>query len=389
MTAGQPPRSDLLHQLASELDLPRTFVASYQLPKAGLPSRPCDLLDALGLQTADLSDMAKATLAALGQLGEQTRQSWLDFRWKLSAFQALQDIFDCPLGPGGDLRIIFQQYYFYYESALLLAECVLAGLNGLYTASDSLLRPFLEFSLLQNYFHRLSTTGSYRAVEHYFATAHAPARATLLKGALPDDAFCRPIKFRCKTHLEGLSESTQHPYHPQMSPLQHRRTRHGHSFEGIFFWQKIHFVLDAALWVYYANFPALFHPVDVLRKFGFNTPLGILVDFNNAELVRRSLNVSDYHAFKSYAEQQETTATTLAWARERPDLSDEEIAATWAADEARPPDLQAAYAEQVARLRAIRVALAFRAADESSEVPDDFIDSLWTLQGWSKLGRRK
>jgi hypothetical protein len=100
-----------------------------------------------------------------------------------------------------------------------------------------------------------------------------------------------------------------------------------------------------------------------------------------ALLVRRSLNVSDYHAFKSYAEQQETIATTLAWgARERPDLSDEEIAATWAADEPRPPDLQAAYAKQVARLRAIRVALAFRAADESSEVPDDFIDSLWTLK---------
>jgi hypothetical protein len=33
--------------------------------------------------------------------------------------------------------------------------------------------------------------------------------------------------------------------------------------------------------------------------------------------------------FKSYAEQQETIATTLAWARERPDLSYEEIAATW------------------------------------------------------------
>jgi hypothetical protein len=171
--------------------------------------------------------------------------------------------------------------------------------------------------------------------------------------------------------------------------LQHRRGQHGHSVEGIFFWQKIRFVLDTVLWVYYVNFPLLFHPIDVLRKFGFNAPLGMIADFNTGGLVRRSLPPSVYDAFKSYSAQQESAVSVLEWAQARPDLTDQEIAATWTADEPRPPDLQSAYAMQMARLRAMRVSLAFRAAEETRDVSDDFLNRLWTLEGWSALARRK
>src|SRR6202041_2438839 len=144
----------------------------------------------------------------------------------------------------------------------------------------------------------------------------------LLKGALPHNSFCAPIRYRLENILRGLSESTQHPYHPDSSPLQHRRRRHGHLIEGIFFWEKIRFVLDAALWTYYVNFPLLFHPVDILRKFGFAGPVGVLVDFHVAEIVRRSLSEADYDAFKAHSLSQENVAAVLEWALGKPDLSD-------------------------------------------------------------------
>jgi hypothetical protein len=192
------PAPDLLRQLIEETELPRRFGAFYQTPKGPLESaQPYRLLDALGLESKDLSDIAAKTLEALEDLGKDTSSDWLHFRWQLSAFVHVQDIFDSVIQEGKDPRTLFQQYYFYYESQIILAECVLAGLSGLYVASDALLRPFLEFSLFQNYYYRVTRdSGSYAAIETYFTNKRQLSWGTAMKKALPKDAFCRLIRFR-------------------------------------------------------------------------------------------------------------------------------------------------------------------------------------------------
>ena len=90
----------------------------------------------------------------------------------------------------------------------MLAESILSGLNGLYIASNALLRPFLEFSLLQNYYYRLVERAAYTPVQDYLEKGRHPSWGTVLNDALPHDSFCRSIRYRLQAHLAGLSTLT-------------------------------------------------------------------------------------------------------------------------------------------------------------------------------------
>jgi len=387
--ADQGPTSELLRKLIAEFGTPRCFTSSYQFAKGPLEEAPpFEPLDALEINHDVLSDKALAALEAIEEVVKDSPAEWMDFRWKLSAFLHLQDILDAPLYEAKELKIFFEQYYFYYESRTLLAESFLAVLNGLYTASDALLRPFLEFSLLQNYYYRVSRDSrDYAAFEKFLGDKQVPSWNTVMKKALPKDDFCRPIRFRMSSHLAALSQSVLHVYHPEDSPQQYRRQPHGHSIEGLFFWHKISLIVDAALWVYYVNFPMVFYPTDVLRKFGFNGPVGVVADPQTAHFVRKSLSETDYEAFKSYNAAE--CAPTVQWVQSRPDLSDDAIRSSWSHPEEDhcPPDLQHAFGLHTARFRALRLAMAFHAAERLQDVSDEFLGRVSTLAGWKEFAR--
>ena len=386
-----PPQTDLLKRLFSEFSEPKSFEVFYQVGRdADSPARLYDILAALGIPRNDLSEIAHATLNSIEELTSEDNSDWLDFRWKLTAFVHVQDIFDVIIHESKDLRTWFQQYYFYYESCVILAESILSGLNGFYVASDALLRPFLEFTLLQNYYYRVSRKAStYSLIEEYFNRGKHPSWNTVLRNAIPDDSFCRPIRFRLQTNLAGLSESSTHPYHPDNSPVQHRKSEHGHSLVGLFFWEKTRFILDAALWAYYVNFPLLFHPVDVVRKFGYNSPVGIVVDKQCAEAVRHSLSADDYQAFKEYSEGHEGTTAVLEWVDSRPNLTDKEIQSTWNEKEnGKWLGLWEGYCLQMAKLRATRKGMAFRQSQQK-EPPDALLRDAASLAGWKRISRRE
>lgn len=361
----QEPRSELLRQLVKDFDTPRRFTSKYLFAKGPLENAPpFHPLDALGIERESLSDKACAALQAIEEVVEDSQEDRLDFRWKLSAFLHVQDILDAPLYQSKELKTLFEQYYFYYESRSLLGESFLAGLNGLYTASDALLRPFLEFSLIQNYYYRVSQLSrSYADFEKFLIDRRLPSWNTVMKKAVPRDDFCRPIRLRVSSHLAALSQSVLHVYHPEDSSQQSRQKSHGHSIEGLFFWHKTRLIVDAALWVYYVNFPMLFYPIDVLRKFGFNGPVGVFADFQTAHFVQKSLSATDYEAFKAYGYNE--CELTLEWARSRPDLSDNNIRSSWdhSEDTPCPPDIQHAFGLHTARFRALRVAMAFYVAE--------------------------
>jgi hypothetical protein len=383
------PQSELLKRLLSEIDEPRRFEVIYELARRPESlSQPCDILVALGVPKDAVSDRATEALDAIKELARNGDSSWVDFRWKLTAFVHVQDIFDMTVREAADPRVWFQQYYFYYESQRILAESVLSGLNGLYIASNALLRPFLEFTLLQNYYYRSSRKAeTYSPIEEYFSNGKHPSWNTVLKKAVPDDPFCRPIRFRLQAHLAGLSESSLHPYHPDCSPVQHRRSEHGHSLEGIFFWQMTRFILDAALWAYYVNFPLLFHPVDVLRKFGYNGPVGLVVDKPCGETVKRSLSVEDYQAVQEYSFRQGVTTSVLQWIDSQPDLSDEQIQSTWNEKDDGPfPGLWEGYGLQMAKVRVLRAAMAFRPS-KRRDPPEELLRDIETLAGWKRFSR--
>ncbi|ULA62236.1 MAG: hypothetical protein LZF86_10096 [Nitrospira sp.] len=355
-------RPNLFQSLIDELGKPREFSATYSFSKEpGVAKSPDSILISLGIESTLLSSIAKETLDALDAPDIETQTDWLEFKWRLQAFNFLQDIFDAPFLNETDLKTIFHQYYFYFESRQLLSESILCGLNGFYTAALALLRPFLEFSLLQNYFYRITEqTNSYSTIEKYFKTGIVPSWGTVLKNALPKDSFSQTIRFRVHTHLTGLSESVAHPYHPDHSASQHKNPGSSHSLEGIYFWQMTRFAVEAALWLYYTNFPLLFHPVSTLRKFGYRWPVGIFIDERGGAIIKKSLAEDDYQKFATYSLSHNKVLSTLEWVNNLPILSDTEILATWDQEHGDCPGLWNGYAQEMARMRVLRGAMALR-----------------------------
>ncbi len=227
----------------------REFRASYHATTEDLDHPPYSIFDCLDINRELLSPTASEALNVLESGCLEAEREWSAFKWKLAAFLHIQDIFDAPLYDQADPSALFSQYYFYYESRNVLSESFLCGLNGYTIGASALLRVFIEFSLLQTYFYRLiNKSRSYRCLDQYFVKSFNPSWNTVLRRALPNDDFSNTVRFRIQSHLDGLSESTLHPYHPDHSPVQHKRPNSSHSLESLYFWTLTNVTLESVLW---------------------------------------------------------------------------------------------------------------------------------------------
>jgi len=322
--------------------------------------------------------------------GTDIDPDWLDFRWKVAAFISVQDAFDSPLFESKDTPMsMFYLWYFYCESRYLLTESIICGLNGTYVASKAVLRTFLEFNLLQLYFYNVShETQSYAALDDFLANGVGPTWTTIIKKAVPDDAFCRPIRARLDVHLKALSGAAMHPYHPVHSPRQYSQSSGIPSLVGVYFWQTIRLVLQGVLWAYYVNFPALFAPRNLLDKFGFSPPVGVLVDWQCATVIKRSLTAEEYEDFRGYAQEDANLRGLLDWYEGFPSLTAEEIEATWNVKDEGPlnrPDHHA-FGMVMAKMRTIREAMALRTfSPEDDDASEDMDFSSLNYDKWKRV----
>ena len=209
---------------------------------------PGPLDQILGLQGDFLSDREKQVLTILESSDTDTRKDYSRFKWKVLAFLSAQDVFDSPLVHGHDLSSMFRQWYFFYESKYLLIETILCGLNGFMGALGSLLRLFLEFSLLQNFFYRnINTTSSYELLENYYVRGVNPSWNTVIRGVMPTNSFTAPIKRRLQAHLQALSENCSHPYHPAFTHKRSGSTFPEPTLERIFSYSWVTLILEPGL----------------------------------------------------------------------------------------------------------------------------------------------
>jgi hypothetical protein len=99
----------------------------------------------------------------------------------------------------------------------------------------------------------------------------------------------------------------------------------------------------------------LFVPIDLVRKFGCNGPVGVFIDESGGLCVRKSLSDDDCAEFTAYERSQEDAKARTAWYSTLPDLTDEQIEATWHPDEdEKYPGVEAAYCQTMARMRALK-----------------------------------
>jgi len=315
----------------------------------------------LGLNDRALSGTATRVLNLLEEsIDKESALTFNDFKWKLMAFLAIQDVLDGCVYEGNPEQNMFRQWYFYFESKYILIELILCHLNGFYVSSTALLRHFTEFNLLQNYFYRISRErSSFAALEEYFVHKHAPSWNTLINKSLPDEQISKPIKKRLSLGLDSLSEIAGHAYDIEQSHQYRTGTFPGVTLQGLYSWISISLTLDYVLWMYLVNFPMLLHPVDTVAKFGFNGPVGLFIDKYSGELIKKSIPPRDYAEFLNYANNADHVKELTAWLDGHSDLSDSEIIETWnEKEDGKFPGRIPAYVIKMAKLRGIRESLA-------------------------------
>ena len=137
---------------------------------------PDTLLNLLSLNEGKLNDEGKLLIDYLETTPKENdvSHSYENFKWKLSAFLAVQDVFDLKVHGDFVTENLLQLRYFYYESKYVLTESIVTSLNGSHIGNKHLMRNFLEFNLLQNYFIRENDkSGSFKPINTYF-TYSAP-----------------------------------------------------------------------------------------------------------------------------------------------------------------------------------------------------------------------
>ena len=245
----------------------------------------------------------------------------------------------------------------------------------------------MEFNLIQNYYYRnINNTRSYKMLENYYLKAINPNWNTIINKCMETNDFTKPIKKRLQMHLQGLSESSSHPYHPMLSPKLLGSFLPEPTVERIFFYAEIAMILEPILWLYYVNFPMLLSPVNIEAKYGFNLPLGLFIDEHGGQIIKRSLSDEDYNHFFKYSEEQEIVKSLMAFYNGRETLSEEAILKTWdTAKEGPLRNIIDGHCKQIAKMRILREAMSLRR--EASKVSDTIAEKIirsFSYDKWRK-----
>jgi len=286
------------------------------------------LTEILGIPESRLSNDARMSLELLESTEKNNvfRDEWIDFKRKLIAYREIQDIFPMQLHYESSPMTAMRLWYFYFEADYLMKDSLLAGFHYCGASSVSTLRPFLEFTALQLYYYRVTLeNGNLKRLEDYHATERQPGWHAALKASMPNDNFCKPIRKRVQLHLSDLSNHSSHPHGHTSSPRNQCYSPGVPHMTGLAFWRLNRLVLEAALWVYYVNFPMLFKPTNVYSKFGCNRPMGHFADNVCSSAVEHALNPQDFKIFSDYAAKDEGSNSEVDWIESRDDLTKQEL----------------------------------------------------------------
>ena len=155
-TPTEAENGSLLEALIQKELNPKELKVYYRyVPDPDKLTEPGTLLAILYVQEEYVSELALSTIKLL-EATDAESDDWKSFKWKLAALVNLADVFDSVLFDDTEPKDIFHLWYFYFEGRHSLAESILCGLNGYYSASRALLRVFLEFNLKQLYYYNLS-----------------------------------------------------------------------------------------------------------------------------------------------------------------------------------------------------------------------------------------
>lgn len=259
----------------------------------------------------------------------------LDLSMGIRAYFQFQDILDLSLEE--DHTTIFNRHYCYYESIVYLRESIKSWAAGNFLSSMCLIRPLLELSLLQVYWHLKSKNKSY---DQYFKWLHKNKKIKFVKILHFINRNIPEKELQNKTRLDMLFNSLKSLYsnisaYNHGVKLQDSTSAKKFSNSSItyddFLYNLIiiNNLLRQLVYLYILTYPMSLFPVDKRIKWGYSEPLGVYVDNNNYDIIEKYIRKENIQILKKNLSKSVEVNSLLDWYDKQPDLTDNEIEATW------------------------------------------------------------
>lgn len=295
-----------------------------------------DVLQYFGIEESayakQLIDYWDRNTSGLYLLAVRAIAGWLDFLPALSTRVILDR--------GGEVDansadIISLQHHAYFEATMTLGDSIAAGLAGHPRAAFALIRPFVELATAEVFVNEPETEGRLHNFLAYLrGSGHRPRFAEMLKGIFAEDRFKALGSLRGQVEsVYGAASAGIHIRSAEDAALDMRDGNQIRpTFPEVTFWLTcLGVATHRMLAMLTLRYPMVLFPVDVERTFGFNGPVGVIVDEVTSKAVAEGLGERHASALRAYLETDAQVTTTLEWFRSQPVLTDEEVEASWVA----------------------------------------------------------
>jgi len=313
------------------------------------------------------------------------------------AFFEFQDIFPLTVRAKDiaqlDAAHLINRDYCYYESLVYLRSSVMASLDKNPVAAMTLLRPFLELSVLQLYWFTRSETDGYGAYYKWLDGSHEkPGFARQIeqimkklsaREVIPQDRLKR-LKETLRTVYASLCSYNHGPKMSEsMAGLSGAQT--GMSLDSFYLYlATIDLLLSQIIYLYILAYPMILFPVERTKKWGVSGPIGIYVETNAHSLLKAYLGERSVQTLRASLSALPQVTHLLESFSNQPDLSDVEQEEEWndfvqrCGVKENPPQWPARIALNRSYYRALRWSLNYidsRTADD--EVDHDEVERMF------------
>lgn len=327
---------DLLNRLINREFERFKFVAEGSYFKENPPTS-YSLERVLHLKEDELNRFGRLLIDFLDKQPEDYKKSYADLTWRIKAWLEFQDLMDLEMDiEGSDTTAKLNYHYCYFEATRTLIESLHSGINGYFHAAIALLRPFIELAVLEIYFReKRKKEGNYKSFQKWFNCNNCkqgqPFKNTVnyIFNSGHNRSF-PVVRKRIFSAYQGTCKYVHKPRFDESFAYIRKTNTLEPSLEAIYYW--IYFtsiVLQSLLWLYVVSNPICLFPVDIVKKFGYNWPIGLFADRSNALIIEKALGKQDFDAFRDDFRDNPRVRTILEWYNEQPDKTEDEIEASW------------------------------------------------------------
>lgn len=292
------------------------------------------LTDVWSIDQKELSELGNDALKLLGGPPEPLSSLSQQVAWQGQGLVECQDLQALAIPVRG--RWLNNPFLF-LQALYVLRQVVIAGLNGQIHLALAGLRSALEaFTFHYWWSVRLGPADNYEPFYEWLSGSRGniPFRQAV------DDVFSQlpyPPEAISKTDFNLLYATLCSYAHKPILDESLLAIRGGNFLRvdsnELFYWLSLlagtqRVMLDMAV----SHTPLALFPVDLYRKFGFNPPVGVFIDRYSGPIFERALGKSVYASYRGHFNALDPPAGQLDWFHGFPDLSDEDVLASWKED---------------------------------------------------------